>query len=168
MGGWGDLEPEMEETDLGLSTSFVLSQLTTNHTAKDCSLLAHSRCSVNKPQGHTGFFQSSWSLQLYTWQREACVNSPGRAACLPGSVSYKGPGPVQGSPWRRQERSPCPQRLPRQLRRLPRGVSKPGAGPATSVGTPPAHSLLPWRPTLFGQVTLTDCSTMLLHTPGLL
>lgn len=47
-------------------------------------------------------------------------------------------------------------------------VSKPGAGRPTSVGTPPAHSVLPWRPALFGQVTLTGCSTMLLHTPGLL
>lgn len=51
--------------------------------------------------------------------------------------------------------------------RIRRGVSEPGAGPATSVGTPPAHSALPWRPALFGQVTLTECSTMLLHTPGL-
>lgn len=84
----------------------------------------------------------------------------------------------QGSVTKAQDlsRAPCgggkrearAQRLPRQLRRLPRDVSKPGAGPATSVGTPPAHSILPWRPALFGQVTLTDCSTMLLHTPGLL
>lgn len=49
-----------------------------------------------------------------------------------------------------------------------RGVSKVGAGQATSAGTPPAHSVLLWRPALFGQVTLSKCSTMLLHTPGLL
>lgn len=49
-----------------------------------------------------------------------------------------------------------------------RGVSKVGAGQATSAGTPPAHSVLLWRPALFRQVTLSKCSTMLLHTPGLL
>lgn len=46
-----------------------------------------------------------------------------------------------------------------------RGVSKPGAGPATSVGTPPAHSILPWRPALFGQVPLTECSQQYSYTP---
>lgn len=49
-----------------------------------------------------------------------------------------------------------------------RGVSKVGAGQATSAGTPPAHSILLWRPALFRQVTLSKCSTMLLHTPGFL
>lgn len=46
-----------------------------------------------------------------------------------------------------------------------RGVSKPGAGLATSVGTPPAHSILPWRPALFGQVPLTECSQQYSYTP---
>lgn len=87
-------------------------------------------------------------------------------ACQAG-VSQKGLGLTPGSPWRR-EKSPCPQLLPCQLRLIPGGVSKPGAGQATSVGSPPAHSILPWRPALFGQVSLTECSTMLLHTPGLL
>lgn len=59
-----------------------------------------------------------------------------------------------------------PPSQPRQM--PPRGVCKAGASPATSVGTPPAHSILLWRPALFGQVTLAECSTMLLHTPGLL
>lgn len=58
----------------------------------------------------------------------------------------------------------CPARGWHRLR----GVSKVGAGQATSAGTPPTHSVLLWRPALFGQAILSKCSTMLLHTPGLL
>lgn len=117
---------------------------------------------------HAGFSQSSWPTQLYTCQREVQVNLAGRGARLPARGQPERPRPRPSSRWGRAERSPCPHLLPSQLRQIERSVSKPGTGPATSVGIPPAHSILPWRPALFGQVTLTQCSTMLLHTPGLL
>ena len=106
--------------------------------------------------------------QLHTWQRGGTREpTPGGEPAFQTGISQKGLGRVPGSPWR-QEESPCPELLPSQLRLIPRGVSRPGAGQATSVGSPPAHSILPWRPALFGQVTLTECSTMLLYTPRLL
>lgn len=137
---------------------------------KNCSLhgsrtLAHSRCSVNKPQdtlasSKPALYLPKEGMRELTWEGSMPFRqgSATKAQDLSSARAPHGGG----------QRRPCPQRLPRQLQRLPRGVSKPGAGPATSVGTPPAHSILPWRPALFGQVTLTDCSTMLLHTPGLL
>lgn len=70
--------------------------------------------------------------------------------------------------WKREDPLLCAERMPSQWWHSLRGISKVGAGQATSAGTPPAHSILLWRPALFGQVTLSKCSTMLLHTPGLL
>jgi hypothetical protein len=97
--------------------------------------------------------------------------TPGRRG-PPGKGQHAFPaGPVRRATalsltlCRREKRSPCPQ-----LSHYPAShrVSKAGARAATSAGMPPAHSIVLWRPALFGQVTLTECSTMLLHTPGLL
>lgn len=47
---------------------------------------------INKPQEHPGL------IQLYTWQREVRVNSPGRAACLPGRGQSQRPRTCPGLP----------------------------------------------------------------------
>lgn len=89
-----------------------------------------------------------------------------RVRFFQAEVSQKGPGPVLAPHGGRKKGTHILSYSLASCGRSPRAVCRPGAGPATSVGTPPTHSTLPWRPALFGQVTLTKCSTMLLHTPG--